>query len=362
MSPSSPSRSGARGPSPLDDLAEAVGGTPLVRLRRLFPDLDGDSPRLELYAKLEQLNPGGSTKDRPALAMLEDALASGRLAPGGTVVESSSGNLGMALARACAAHGVRFLCVVDSRINAPTAATIRALGGELEQVTQPDPETGDLLTARVKRVQQLLEEIPGAVNLHQYGNPANPAAHRDGTMREIAEALDHRVDALYAAVSTTGTIGGCAAYVRDHDMTTRLVAVDAEGSVLFGGTAGTRRLPGMGAGFVTDLSRQVQPDEVVRVDELACTAGARLLARREGILAGASTGGIVAALARTLPSLPDGSRVAMIVHDGGSPYLSTVYDDEWVGQQLGADADALDRARQDLLAASRGAEAPGGAA
>lgn len=327
----------------LDDIAQAVGSTPLVRLSRLFP---GD--RAEVLAKVESVNPGGSAKDRPALAMLRAALDSGQLEPGGTVVESSSGNLGMALARACSAHEVRFVCVVDSRANRSTISTIRALGGQIELVTEPDPETGDLLTARLARVQELLREIPGAVNLHQYGNPANSGAHRDGTMREIAEAMDHRIDDVVAACSTTGTIGGCSAYIRDHGMDTRTIAVDAQGSVLFGGTAGARRLPGMGAGFITELSRQVEPDQVIRVSELDCVAGARLLAAREGILAGASTGAVVHAVASLLPDRAPGTRIAMLVHDGGMPYLETVYDDDWVRDALGIGPAQLAEAVQAL--------------
>lgn len=337
-------------PAPiLDDIAQAVGGTPLVRMSRLF-----DGHPAEVLAKVESLNPGASAKDRPALAMLRDALDSGRLAPGGTVVESSSGNLGMALARACSAHDVQFVCVVDTRANRSTIAAIRALGGRIELVEHPDPATGDLLTARLARVQQLLREIPGAVNLHQYGNPANAGAHREGTMREIAEAMQHRVDDVVAACSTTGTIGGCASYIQEHGMRTRVIAVDAQGSVLFGGTAGARRLPGMGAGFVTDLSRRVQPDQVLRVSELECVAGARLLARREGILAGASTGAVVHAVASLLPQRPDDARIAMLVHDGGMPYLDTIYDDEWVRTILGAAPQQVEEAVQALQERTRG--------
>ena len=329
-------------------ISGAVGGTPLVRLENLFPDSG-----IEILAKLESVNPGGSTKDRPALAMVRDAIATGRLAAGGTVVESSSGNLGVALARVCSTYSVRFICVVDSRTNATTVATIRALGGEIDMVSEPDPATGDLLTARFRRVEALLEEIPGAVNLFQYGNPANPGAHAAGTMREIAEATDHRVDVLMAAVSTTGTIAGCTAYIHEHKMATRTIAVDAVGSVLFGGTAAPRPLPGLGAGVVTDISRTVDPDRVVRVDGLDCVVGARLLARREGILAGASTGGIVHALGTLIPELSPGTQVVFIVHDGGVPYLGTVYDDAWVQQTLGADAAAMDSATVTLQASAR---------
>lgn len=342
------SRTTPHRPAIADGISEVVGGTPLVRLAHLFPDSE-----IEIFAKLESVNPGGSTKDRPALAMVRAALASGQLAAGGMVVESSSGNLGVALARVCTAHEVRFVCVVDARTNPTTVATIRALGGEIEMVSEPDPATGDLLTARLHRVRQLLAENPGAVNLHQYGNPANPGAHSAGTMPEIARALDHRLDVLMAAVSTTGTLSGCAAYLRETCMGTRTVAVDSVGSVLFGGHGAPRPLPGFGAGVVTEISRTVVPDQVVRVDGPEAVAGARLLARREGILAGASTGAIVHALGRLIGELEPGSRLAFIVHDGGIPYLDTVYDDDWVRRVLGTDADGLAAITADLQRSGR---------
>lgn len=334
-------------PEILDGIDAAVGRTPLVRLSRLFPDSG-----VEILAKLESVNPGGSTKDRPALAMVREAIASGRLREGGTVVESSSGNLGVALARVCCTRGIRFVCVVDSRTNRSTMAAIRALGGEIDLVAEPDPLTGDLLTARLARVTALLEDIPGAVNLYQYGNPANPGAHREGTMREIAEATDHRLDVMLAAVSTTGTIAGCSAYVREHAMATRMIAVDAVGSVLFGGAGAARPLPGIGAGVVTETSRTVVPDEVHRIGAVDAVAGARLLAQREGILAGASTGAIVRAMASLLPRLEAGARIAFIVHDGGAPYLDTIYDDDWVRRVIGADASTLAAAQDSLISAS----------
>lgn len=318
--------------TPIASIDEAVGNTPLVRLSRMFPDA-------EVYAKVESLNPGGSAKDRSALGMLRDALTSGRLQPGGTVIESSSGNLGVALARACTLAGVAFVCVVDSRANRATIAQIRALGGEVSLVDTPDPETGDLLRARHLRVQQLLDERPGAISLNQYANPANPAAHRDGTMREVSEALDQRVDEVFVAVSTTGTVNGCLDHVRAQGLATRVVAVDAEGSVLFGGTAGDRLIPGMGAGVVTDLSRLAAPDEVVRVRDIEAVAGCRALAAREGILAGGSAGAVIWALAHSRPA--PGQRVVAILHDGGAAYLETVYDDEWVSSRLGVTSDEL---------------------
>ena len=317
-------------------ISETVGNTPVIALTRLF-----DRPDVSLFAKLEALNPAGSAKDRSAQGMLDDALATGRLAPGGTVVESSSGNLGVALARACTIAGVNFVCVVDSRANRSTVQAIEALGGTISLVTEPDPVTGDLLTARHARVRELLATIEGAISLDQYANPANPRAHRDGTMTELAAALDHDIDWLLVATSTAGTIGGCHAYIREHRMATKGAAVDAQGSVLFGGTAGPRLLPGMGAGVVTRLSGLVEPDRVVRVRDAQCVAGCRTLAAREGILAGASSGGVVWALGQLLAELEPGARVAVVLHDGGMAYLPTVYDDAWLAQHLQLDRAGL---------------------
>lgn len=326
----------------IESVDQAIGHTPLLHLTRLFAETAARR-HLDLYAKLEQLNPGGSAKDRPAVGMLADALASGRLRPGGTVVESSSGNLGVALARACTLAGVRFVCVVDVNANPTTVAHIRALGGQISLVSEPDPVTG-LLGARHQRVRDLLTADPGAVNLNQYGNPANPAAHRTGTAAELLDDLDGDVDAILVACSTTGTINGFHQTLDDRGLDqTRLVAVDAVGSVLFGGQAGHRVLPGMGAGLVTDLSRQLEPDEVVRVDDGQAVAGCRVLARQEGVLAGGSAGAVVWALGTMLDRLPEGSRVAVVLHDGGVPYLQTVYDDQWVAESLGCNADQLAR-------------------
>lgn len=330
----------------IESIDQAIGNTPLVHLSRLFEQTTSRRG-IELFAKVEWLNPGGSAKDRPAVAMLYEALASGRLQPGGTVVESSSGNLGVALARACNLAGVRFTCVVDTRANPVTVAHIRALGGEISLVSEPLPDTG-LLGARHARVRELLEADPGAVNLNQYGNPANPEAHRRGTAAEIADDLGDDLDVLLVACSTTGTLNGFRQLFDERGMSTRLVAVDAEGSVLFGGTAGPRVLPGMGAGLVTDLSRQVQPDDVVRVGDRQAVAGCRTLARREGMLAGGSAGAVVWALGGLLESVDDGARVAVVLHDGGVPYLTSVYDDQWVARELGSDAAAIDALAAEL--------------
>ena len=322
----------------LDEAERLVGNTPLVRLRRLAPRDD-----IEVWAKLESANPGGSAKDRTALAMLRHGWRDGSIGPDSTIVESSSGNLGVALARWCSRLQLPFHCVVDVRANAATVALIETLGGVIHRVERPDADTGDLLAARQDRVRELLTELPNAVWPNQYANGAARDAHSDGTMREIAEALDQRVDRLYVAVSTTGTIGGCAQYVREHGLTTRLIAVDACGSALFGGERHDRLLTGFGAGRISPLADGLVPAAVARIAEIDTIIGCRLLANREAIVAGASSGAVVQALLRDLDDVRPGERIVLIFHDGGVPYLPTVYDDAWVEANLGVGPEDLRR-------------------
>ncbi|MFC0674616.1 pyridoxal-phosphate dependent enzyme [Brachybacterium hainanense] len=332
-----------RTPSSFLDQHEHTGffRSPQTHLQRLFPE----SPQVRIIAKLDLLQMTGSTKERTAASLLRGLVERGELGPGGTVVESTSGNLGTALARQCALSGHRFVAVVDETANSAAVRTMRAYGAEVDVV--PTPPDGNRLAARVARVRSLLAQIPGSATTDQYGSPDNPAAHESSTMPEIVAALGAPPDRMYVATSTTGTVLGCQQAILRHGWPTELIAVDAEGSVLFGGDAGPRQLPGLGAGFVTDLSRRARPDAVHRIGEREMIIGCRLLARREGILAGASTGAIVAAVGRDIGELPAGTRVAMLVHDSGVPYHPTVYDDAWTAERIGPVRDieaALSRA------------------
>ncbi len=318
---------------PREGILGAIGGTPLVALRRYLGRGD-----VEVFAKLESLNPGGSSKARSAARMLDDAMASGAVTDSTTVIESTSGNLGVGLAQACRYRRLRLICVVDTRAHDTNLRTMRALGADVRIVEHPDPDTGDLLAARLKLVARLLETTPDPFWLDQYGNESNPAAHT-GTMREIDEALGGRLDYLFVATSTTGTLRGCFDYLRARGSATSVVAVDAVGSALFGGERGPRRLPGFGAGVETKLSRAAEFDELVRVSDVDCVIGCRRLAEREAILAGASSGGVAVAIERLAPRMPAGSRCAAIFPDGGTGYLQTVYDDEWVATELGCAPD-----------------------
>lgn len=311
--------------TPGPTIADTIGNTPLVRLDRLSAGRD-----FTVWAKLEYFNPGGSAKDRTAHAMV----TASDLKPGDTVVESSSGNLGIALARESVLGGWTFHCVVDPRTNRATIAHMQALGATVHEVTEPDVTTGDWLIARRARVAELLTEIDGAICLDQYSNPEAFRAHDEGTMAEILRQLGHAPDHLVVAVSTTGTIGGCLRHIAAGNLPTQVTAVDAQGSVLFGGDPGPRHLPGFGAGMVPELAESVSPHRVLRISDRESVAAARRLVRLEAILPGASGGAVVAAVEKLCPELAPGSDVVIILHDSGTRYLDTIYNDEWVEENL----------------------------
>jgi len=318
-----------------DGILEAIGNTPLIQLNRYL-----DRPDVTLYAKLESQNPGGSAKDRPARQMLLEAIRSGQVNQETTVIESSSGNMGIGLAQACRYHGLRFICVVDPRAQAQNLAIIRALGGEIEQVTSP--VDGDFLAARLARVDQLLRQHPNSFWPNQYANHENPKAHQLGTVREIDEALGGQLDYLFVATSSTGTIQGCRDYLRANGRKTEVVAVDAVGSVLFGGLAGPRVIPGLGAGREPALARDQTFASVRRVTDFDCVVGCRRAAAREAMLVGGSAGGVLEAIRISQNQLASRTCVA-ILHDSGSRYLDTVFNDQWVQQEIGVSAEELER-------------------
>jgi 2,3-diaminopropionate biosynthesis protein SbnA len=303
-------------------IIECIGSTPLVRLRRLFDD----GP--QVYGKLELLNPGGSVKDRPARYIIERGIRDGTIAPGSTIVESSSGNFGIALAMAARIYELDFICVVDPRIAPLNLRILGQLGARIEMVTEPDPYGGYLHT-RLARVHELVREIPGAYWIDQYANELNARCHYDGIGSEIAEAMD-RVDVFVAAVSTSATLLGAGRRLRDEWPDLRVVAVDAQGSVIFGGPPSRRDLPGIGSSRRPELLVEEEIDDVIYVDDHDSALGCRDLLLGEGILAGGSSGAVIAAVQRLVPHLPRDSRVVAVLPDRGERYMDLVYDDDWV--------------------------------
>lgn len=314
---------------------ETIGQTPLVRMSRLFAESD-----VEVYAKLEGLNPGGSIKDRPAFNIITKALAAGDIGPETTIVESSSGNFAIGLAQICSYLGLRLICVVDIKTTAQNIRIIEAYGAGVDLVREPDAVTGEYLQARLNRIKQIRESIPNTYWPNQYANPNNSGAHYTHTMNEIHDVLGDDIDYVFIATSTCGTLRGCADFIQDRGLKTKIVAVDAMGSVIFGRPSGKRLLPGHGAGVIPPLFRTDLASAVVHVSDLDCVLGCRRLVQYEAILAGASSGGIVSAIERMLSegALAPASRCVAVLADRGERYMDTVYSDSWVQAQLGDDA------------------------
>ncbi|CAD5918102.1 2,3-diaminopropionate biosynthesis protein SbnA [Streptomyces cyaneofuscatus] len=308
----------------------AVGGTPLVELTRLVP-----GARFRVWAKLESVSTGGSIKDRSAYAMLSHAVVTGAVVPGsGTVIESSSGNLGVGMAQACRAMDLRFICVVDPRTNPQNIAIMRALGADVHTVTEGDPITGEFQPVRIARVRELVDALPGAYWPNQYANPRNAWAHRI-TMAEIVEDLGAAPDYLFCTISSSGTLRGCGDLIHDRGLPTRVVTVDAEGSAIFRPPTGRRLIPGHGAAVRPPLYRGGLADEVVHVSDLDSLVGCRRLALREGLLLGGSSGAVATALQQMGDRIPDGATCVLMMPDRGERYLNTIYDDGWVERQFG---------------------------
>lgn len=310
-------------------ILSAIGNTPLVRLSRSY-----QGSTFNVYAKLESLNPGGSIKDRPAFNIIQQARATGVVGPDTVIIESSSGNMGIGLAQACSYFGLRFICVVDPKTTTQNVRLLEVYGAEVCFVLEPDPLTGEFLPARIKRVQQLLDSIKNSFWIDQYSNEFNSLAHHQ-TMHEIATALDGKIDYLFCATSTCGTLRGCREYLREHDLKTFVWGVDAVGSVIFGGQKAGRLLPGHGAAILPQLYQDGLADASIHLTDLECVIGCRRLMQQEAILAGGSSGGVFMAVERVKHEISAGANCVLIFPDRGERYLDTIYSDSWVSGHFG---------------------------
>jgi N-(2-amino-2-carboxyethyl)-L-glutamate synthase len=313
-----------------EGILSTIGNTPLIKLTRIYKE-----NRFRLFAKMEGFNPGGSAKDRPALNILKEAIEAGAIKPGTVVIESSSGNLGIGLAQACGYFGLRLICVVDPKTTRQNIGILKAYGAEIDMVSIPDSRTGEYLQARINRVRDLLESIEDSFWPDQYSNLANAGAHYKTTMREIDDALGGEIDFLFCSTSTCGTIRGCADYVRDYGLATKIFAVDAVGSVIFGGRPAKRLIPGHGAVKRPELYRPDMADECIQVTDLDCVVGCRRLMRSEAILAGGSSGGTLMAIERVKNRISTGAVCVAIFPDRGERYLDTIYSNDWVEEHFG---------------------------
>jgi cysteine synthase A len=302
------------------NIAELVGGTPIVGLPRMLEGTSAADSRVELFAKLESFNPGGSVKDRIGVAMVEAAEADGSIEPGRTtIVEATSGNTGIALAFVCAAKGYELVLTLPQGMSRERESLLRLYGARVE-ITE---SLGGMAEA-VEAARAMARE-PDVFLPDQFSNPANPEVHRRTTGPEIERALDGRLDVLVAGVGTGGTITGAGEYLREHvNPGLRVVAVEPRGSpVLSGGPPGPHRIQGIGAGFVPPVLNRELLDEVIAVSDDDAIHTAWTCARRAGVLAGIS-GGAALWAALQLAQRPEwsGKRILAVMPDSGERYVS----------------------------------------
>ena len=297
-----------------DSICDLVGRTPIVRLNRI-----PEAGWAEMLVKLEFFNPGGSVKDRIGLSMIEAAEKSGQLRPGGTIIEPTSGNTGIGLAMVAAAKGYQVILTMPEDMSLERLNLLRAFGATII-LTPPN----EAMQGAIDKAEEILAENPDYFMPQQFQNPANPEAHRRTTAREILEAVGDRLDALVVGVGTGGTATGTGEVLKESIPDLKLHVVEpTESAVLSGGPPAPHRIQGIGAGFIPQIFNREVVDRVVAVEYEDARAGARLLAVKEGILCGVSSGAILHAALDVSKKLGPGQRVLSILCDTGERYLST---------------------------------------
>src|SRR4051794_5736269 len=298
------------------NIADHVGRTPMVQLRRLAPEGGG-----EVYGKLEMYNPGGSVKDRIGVAMIEAAEQEGRIEPGrSTIVEATSGNTGIALAFVCAAKGYDLILTLPQGMSREREGLLRLYGAQV-QVTESLGGMNEAVAAAQALARDADVWLPD-----QFSNPANPEAHYRATGPEIWEAMDGRVDCLVAGVGTGGTLTGAGRFLKERNPDCLIVAVEpASSAVLSGRRPGPHKIQGIGAGFVPPVLEQTLVDEIIPVDDEDALETARLVARREGVLAGISCGAALWAALEVARRDDAPRRIAVVLPDSGERYVSTPF-------------------------------------
>ena len=306
-----------------ESILQSVGHTPLVKLRRVTEGLS-----CTVAAKVEAQNPGGSTKDRVAVAMIADAERSGRLRPGGTIIEATAGNTGVGLAMAAAVKGYRCVFVLPDKMSVEKVSLLRAYGAEVViTATNVPPDSPDSYNGVADR---LAREIPGAWRPGQFSNLANPEVHYRTTGPEIFEQTDGRITHLVAGVGTGGSISGVGKYLKERNPEIKIIGADPEGSILSGDSPKPWKVEGIGEDFVPKTFNSQLVDDWVRVGDAESFHVAREVARREGILVGGSCGTALAAGLRYARRLSAEHLMVVICPDTGRNYMSKMYSDAWL--------------------------------
>lgn len=289
-----------------------IGNTPLVELVNM-----GVSPNVHIYAKLEMYNPSGSVKDRIGEYMIAAAEKEGRLKKGGTIIEATAGNTGLGIAFAALGKGYRVIFTVPTKFSAEKQALMRALGAEVKNT----PRSEGMLGA-VRKAEELKAQIPGSISLEQFKNPANPLAHFETTGKEIWDDIGGRVTHIVAGAGSGGTYTGIVRYVKQQDPSVQGVLADPEGSTIGGGEHFDYNIEGIGNDFIPDTMDISLVDKVVKVNDEEAFSTVRELARREGIIAGSSSGAAMAAALKLAKTLDSGN-IVVVFPDRGDRYFST---------------------------------------
>ncbi|MBD2627396.1 cystathionine beta-synthase [Trichormus variabilis] len=306
-----------------DNILQSIGKTPLVKLNRITENISST-----IYTKVEYLNPGGSTKDRIALAMIEAAEKSGQLQPGGTIIEATAGNTGVGLALIAAVKKYRCIFVMPDKMSQDKINLLKAYGAEV--VVTPTSVAPDSPESYNGVADRLAKEIPGAYRPNQFENPNNPLAHYLSTAPEIWADSNGKIDVFVAGMGTGGTISGVAKYLKEQNPNITIVGADPEGSILSGDSPKSYKVEGIGEDFIPKTFNRQLVDEMVRVSDKESFNMARRLAREEGLLVGGSCGTAVAAALKYAARLTEPKYIVVLLPDTGRNYINKIYSDVWM--------------------------------
>jgi cysteine synthase A len=309
-------------------ILDKLGNTPMVKIE------PKDLSCINLYAKLEGYNPMGSVKDRAAAYMLKKGIDDGKIKNDTVVIESSSGNLGIALSAFCREFGLKFYCVVDPHISPINEYLISTLSTKMIKVDEPD-ENGGYLLNRIKKVNELLNEIPNSYWINQYGNSYNPEAYKETLGKEICDELDN-IDYIFLGVSSGGTITGLSQKIKEKFPKAKVIAVDIDGSVIFGGKPRKRIIPGIGSSMVPSILKNAKIDEVIVVDEPSTIKMCHELLKEHNLFVGGSSGSVFSAVKKYFKEKKFYTKpnVVVIFADRGDRYINILYNNSWCESYL----------------------------
>jgi cystathionine beta-synthase/cysteine synthase A len=320
----------------MKNILETIGETPMISKLNMNSESEG-----KICLKYERNNPGGSVKDRPALYMINEAEKRGWLKPGGTIIESSSGNFGISLAMIGAARNYRVIILVDPKTTASNMALLKSFGAEVVVVTEKD-DCGSYHKTRIALANKMAREIDNSFRPDQCFCLLNSKAHYDITAKEILQDCENNLSVFIAPVSTGGQLGGISRFLKEKNPDIKVVGVEAEGSIIFGGVPHSYVTPGIGLGWMPNNIQPEYIDEAYKIPDEQAFLTARAVAQNEGILIGPSSGACVLVALKLAQQLKENHRIVCMISDGGERYTSTLFNDDWMAAQGFSTGDTTD--------------------